>query len=150
MTKKEYEPLRLSALDGDDLQVLSACLQDALVPIAGMTYEEDKGHFYLMMNRFCWECHPEVVEGDEVHQRVHCGIHLDHVKRVKHKGFDPNHEDGFMNLLTIHNKKKGCVNLVFSGGGEVELDVDKLKCLIQDLDEPYPTKNKPSHPAANS
>lgn len=149
MITKEYKPLKLSAVDKEDLQVLSTCIQDSLVPIASMNYEEDKGQFYLMLNRFCWECHPEATEAGDVHQRVQSGLHIDHVKGVKQKGFDPNHEDGFMNLLTIHNERNGCVTLVFSGGGEVELDVEKLKCLIKDLTAPYPTKHKPQHPVAD-
>ena len=149
MKNSQYEPLKLSALDTEDLQVFASCLQDALVPISGMTYDEDKGHFYLVVNRFCWECHPEQHEGEDVHQRVSCGVHINHVEEVQQKGFDPNHEDGFMNLLTIHNQKDGCVSLVFSGGGEVELKVQKLKCLLKDIDEPYPTKHKPHHSIAD-
>lgn len=146
MKKNQYEPLKIAAMDQEDLQVFASFLQDALVPISGMTYDENQGHFYLVVNRFCWECHTEASDGEEVHQRVSCGVHINHVENVKQKGFDPNHEDGFMNLLTVHNQKNGCVSLVFSGGGEVELKVSKLKCLLKDMDEPYPTKNRPSHP----
>jgi len=144
-----YHPLKLAAVDQEDLNIFAACLQDAVVPIAGLNYDKTNGQFHLIANRFCWECYHDDNPNDDdnhPHQRVTAGLHIDHVKSVKKKGFDETHPDGFMNLLTIHNPRKGCINLIFSGGGEIEIKIDKMKCLLSDLDNPYPTSQKPGHP----
>jgi len=145
MSTTHYEPLRIKAVEPEELTVLGACLQDALVPLAGMNFDAEKGQFYFVANRFCWECHPETLDGQDHHHRVQSGFHVDHVTHVREKGVDRSHPDGFMNLLTVHNPKKECVSLVFSGGAEIELSIDELSCRLHDLDEPYLTPHKPHH-----
>ncbi len=140
-----YKPLRMTAEDEDDLEVLSACLQDALIPLSGMEYDIEKGHFHLIANRFCWECDPEVLEGNSYYVRVAAGLSFHHVKDVQKKGIDSENKTELVNLLTIHNRDGGCIHLIFSGGSEIKLSVDKLSCHLKDVDEPYPTPNRPSH-----
>ncbi len=48
-------PLKLRAEDADDLAVLSACLQDALVPVRDLAYVPDQQIFVFVANRFRWE-----------------------------------------------------------------------------------------------
>src|SRR5690606_4282063 len=106
---------------------------------------KENGTFYLVANRFCWESQPEQVDDKHVHQRVQAGLHVDHVKSVKETGLNREHPDHFMNLLTIHNPRDECLSLVFSGGAEVQIEIDKLTCHLKDLDEPHPTHAKPDH-----
>jgi hypothetical protein len=47
--------LKLSARDAEDLAVISACAQDALVPIGEMTYLPAEERFLLALNRFRWD-----------------------------------------------------------------------------------------------
>ena len=47
--------LKLRARDPEDLRVLSACLQDALVPLADIAYLKPEQRFVLVVNRFMWE-----------------------------------------------------------------------------------------------
>lgn len=48
-------PLRLLARDAEDLIVVSAMVQDAILPIGEMTYLEADRQFVLLLNRFQWE-----------------------------------------------------------------------------------------------
>ena len=48
-------PLRLQAVDADDLKVLSALVQDAVFPASEMTWQASKRRFGLLLNRFRWE-----------------------------------------------------------------------------------------------
>jgi hypothetical protein len=34
---------------------------------------------------------------------------------------------------------------MFAGGAEIRLDVDAVTCHIDDMDEPWPTKVRPTH-----
>ncbi len=140
-----YKPLKVRVEDEEDLNIISACLQDSLIPLTGIEYDPKSQTFYLIANRFCWECDPEHVEGIDYHNRVAAGVTFHHVKKVQQKGIDPTHQAEIVNLLTIHNPEQGCVHLVFSGGPEIKLEVDKLCCHLADIDEPYPTSQKPTH-----
>jgi hypothetical protein len=51
--------LKLRAQDEADLQVIAACVQDALVPVADMVWLRDERRFALVINRFMWEVPPE-------------------------------------------------------------------------------------------
>lgn len=140
-----YTPLRMIAEDQDDLQVIAACLQDALIPLSGMTFDQETGNFHLLANRFCWECAPEVLEGDSFYQRVSTGIAFQHVTEIKKKDLNLENKNELVNLLTIHNGDENYIHLIFSGGAEIRLTVDKISCHLTDVEEPYHTCNIPTH-----
>lgn len=142
---KAYTPLRMIAEDKDDLQVIAACLQDALIPLSSMNYDKEKGHFHLVANRFCWECDPETVDDCTYYSRVAAGLLFQDVQNIQRKALDLQHNNELVNLLTIHNEEEGCIHLIFSGGSEIKLRVNKVCCHLRDVDEPYPTANKPCH-----
>ncbi|WP_333715061.1 DUF2948 family protein, partial [Yoonia sp.] len=48
-------PLRLKALDTEDLQVLSSLVQDAVFPSAEMRWDRKARRFAILLNRFRWE-----------------------------------------------------------------------------------------------
>jgi hypothetical protein len=52
-------PLKLSAADAEDLQVIAAICQDALVPVGEMAFLQDEKRFVLALNRFRWDQAPE-------------------------------------------------------------------------------------------
>lgn len=140
-----YTPLRMIAEDNDDLQVIAACLQDALIPLSGMEYDEEKGIFSLVANRFCWECHPETLEGNSYYARVSAGLSFHQVTEIKKKDLNLQNRNELVNLLTIHDGEENSIHLIFSGGSEIRLKVDKIACHFKDMDEPYHTCNRPSH-----
>ena len=47
--------LKLLALDSEDLEVISAHTQDAVVRVAEMGYVANERRFAFLMNRFAWE-----------------------------------------------------------------------------------------------
>ena len=48
-------PLRLLARGQEDLQIIAACLQDALVPLTDVLYQKREKRFVMVANRFRWE-----------------------------------------------------------------------------------------------
>ena len=49
------KPLKLIALDEEDLAVVSSHLQDAVVRVGDMAYLPSKKRFAAVLNRFDWE-----------------------------------------------------------------------------------------------
>ena len=90
--------LKLLALDTEDLEVISAHVQDAVVRVADMGYARGDRRFALLMNRFDWEA-DTVRRGKGVRKRA--ALHFDAVQSVVTNGFDPASPEGVLELLAI-------------------------------------------------
>jgi hypothetical protein len=131
---------RLSARSLEDLSVIAALLQDALVPLGDMSYMRDERSFVMALNRFRWESG----EGAAQRERIHAGLRFDDVTRVRYRGIDRSDRHQFLSLLTIAYDD-GVVVLAFAGGGEIRLDVEELHCALEDFGEPWPAGATPAH-----
>lgn len=131
---------RLSARSVEDLAVIAALLQDAIVPIGDMAYLEDERSFVLAVIRFRWEA------GDVAahHERIHAGLRFDAVRQVRYRDIARGDRGQFLSLLTI-SYDDGFVVLHFSGGGQIRLEVDELHCALEDFGEPWPAASVPAH-----
>ena len=110
-----FEPLRLLARDLEDLTILSAHLQDALLPLTSMVYEPKIGTFTMLANRFCWE-HPAIDhEGEPMHHRVHSGLCFKNVGKIHHCGFQRKGNARILNLLALKSHKSDAIHLICSG-----------------------------------
>jgi len=155
--------LKLRARDAEDLQAIGMCLQDALVPLADMAFLKAEKRFVMVANRFRWERapEPERPDGDEEregdarfedgdvgsvapYERVNCGVCFDGVRAVWFRGLDPKERQNILNLLTIKGET-GAITLIFSAGAEIRLEVERVRCHLEDLGEPWPTLWRPAH-----
>ena len=140
--------LRLRALDRDDLQVIAACLQDALVPLREMAFMADERRFMAAFNRFQWErlTDPEDVAGLTLCQSV---LRIDDVDAVQYRGLDGELDGIKFELLTIvaepEDKGGHKVTLLFAGDVALRLKVRDLMVSLQDFGEPWPADVAPHH-----
>jgi Protein of unknown function (DUF2948) len=134
---------RLSARSVEDLAVVAALLQDAIVPLGDIAFIEGTHSFVLVLNRFRWE----TGEGAGERERITSGLRFDTVKRVQYRGIRRDDRSQFLSLLTI-SYDNGIVVLHFAGGGTIRLEVDALRCAMEDFGEPWPTPSTPTHDAA--
>jgi hypothetical protein len=146
--------LKLRAADEEDLAVISAILQDALVPIAEMAYLPEERRFALVANRFRWE--PQAGQSQpkaKGAERVLTGLCIDGVTAVGRRGFQLRETDRILSLLALRLEEQGAARslvLDFAGGSSVRLEVDQIMCHLNDLSEPWPTKFRPKHPVADA
>ena len=137
--------LKLLALDTEDLEVVAAATQDAVIRVGDMGFAKADQRFALLMNRFAWE------EAGKVKQRKRAALHFDRVSAVKVTGIDTNARDGVLELLTIRfteiDTPAGAVELDFAGGGTVSLTVECLEARLQDLGAAWAAKAVPAHSA---
>jgi len=135
--------LKLLALDSEDLEVISATTQDAVVRVGDMGYAQGDKRFALLMNRYAWE------EGGKKGQRKRAALHFDRVDAVKCAGINLEARDGVLELLAIRfnvaDDPAGTVELDFAGGGTVRLTVECLEARLQDLGAAWAAKLKPEH-----
>ena len=154
------EPLKLRAIDSDDLDVLGAFLQDALVPVCDMQFIPNERRFLLVANRFCWERvdfsekpadGAQKIDGiDEkpVFERVLCGITFENVEKTKIRGFSQaaaRDDDQILEVLDIQ-VEGNALTLIFSGDAAVCLEVAGIDIFAQDMGEFWPTLRQPHPP----
>jgi hypothetical protein len=159
--------LKLSARDPEDLAVISACAQDALVPIGEMTYLPAEHAFVLALNRFRWDnVDPNAPEPptpnrgsgppkDAVfwdpsdrgpaYERVMSGLRFEHVISVQTRGIDLRKRERILELLTIHSEPAAVI-LVFAGEATIRLEITELRCFLEDFGQAWPTRWRPHHP----
>jgi hypothetical protein len=136
------QPLRLEADDAEDLTVIAACLQDALVLVGDMAFLPEEQRFVLVANRFVWE-EAAHVDGD-AYARTSAGISFDKVAGVKQRNVDLGQADAILSLLTIQPSVGG-IDLIFSGDATIRLETSEIRCRLADLGETWPTRWRPQH-----
>ena len=138
--------LKLLALDAEDLDVLSAHVQDAVVRVVDMGYARGDRRFALLMNRYDWTSDQPRSKG----LRKRAGLHFDRVENVAYAGFDPAAPEGVLDLLALTfmpgpDGVSGIVELAFAGGGTVRLTVECLEARLADLGSAWAAAAKPAH-----
>jgi hypothetical protein len=137
--------LKLAAFDRDDLAILSAHLQDAVVKLADMTFLPRQQRFALVVNRFDWA---GAHEGENRRRRT--GLHVERVSKASRTLIPLDKPDTILNLLAVTftetDAPAGFISLVFSGGAEIRLDVECLEAAMADLGPVWSTTAAPEHP----
>jgi hypothetical protein len=135
--------LKLSALDADDLDVISAAVQDALVAVRDCAFFADEKRFVLLLNRFCWEADATI---DTAYWRTHSALVFNEVEAVHHHKIPLQQADRMLELLAVGQGKDGSVTLSFAAARAIRLEIGRLACHLGDVGEPWPTPWKPAHP----
>ena len=141
-------PFKLRAEDADDLKVISACLQDALVAVRDLAFVQTDRTFLMVANRFRWERAARPMRGAAGYQRTLCGITFAAIAGVSYHGFRRSEDERILSLLSIRLGDYGdenAIQLEFSGGATIRLEVDRILCHVRDLGEPWPTPWQPRH-----
>lgn len=144
-------PLRLEALDGEDLTILSALVQDAVFPITEMTFQRRQRRFALLLNRFRWEDVPDAERRRRPFERVQSVLAINDVLGVATSGIDRGERDMVLSLLgltfTPGADGAGRLELVLAGDGAIALDIEAVNITLRDVTRPYtaPSGRAPGH-----
>ncbi len=145
------DALKLRAEDVEDLSIIAACVQDAVVAVGEMTYLADEARFAAVLDRFTWE----KVGGRRRKsglQRVRAGLCFEGVRSVRRRGVDPEDMDRCLELLTITAAPGSpdgmAITLVFAGDATVRLNADSISCQLEDLGQGRRAPVRPRHPSA--
>jgi len=145
MTDAQPNDLKLLALDAQDLQVISAFTQDAVIKVEDIGFARADRRFVLLMNRYAWE--RSDTRGRGVRKRA--GLHFDNVLSARAEGFDLAKKDGVLELLAITfaetDAPSGEIVLVFAGGATIRLGVEALEARLRDLGAEWAAKAAPGH-----
>ncbi len=142
--KPAAKPLRLMALEADDLPPIAALVQDAALRAGDLAFDAVSHHFTVRMNRFCHEA------GGAVPLRAPSVLRISSVTKVQTRGIEVNQATQPLSLLDIAAEPLEApayaLTLRFAGGGrDVRLEVECIDVLLLDLAVPRRAKSTPTH-----
>jgi hypothetical protein len=135
--------LKLAAGDAEDLEVLSARLQDAVAQLKNITWLPRKRRFAAVVNRLKWE------EGGKT--RVRAGLHFDGVLKVQSHKVKLGADDAVVSILALRftptggEDPGGEVEIVLAGGGALRLTVECIDAELADMTDAWAARGTPDH-----
>lgn len=141
------QDVTLGAQDAEDLEIISARLQDAVAQIKDLVYLPKARRFAGLFNRFRWE----KPDGKGRDARVRSGLYFNDVVSVKAQNLRRDVPDAVVSLLAIRFTPKGGedpggeVELVFSGGGTLKLEVECIDAGLSDIGADWVALGRPYH-----
>lgn len=146
--------LKLIALDSEDLNVISAHLQDAVLRVGDMAYLPRERRFAVVVNRFDWETSARrTAKGEKTSlERRRSGLRFERVMGAQVHGIDLKDKAAALALLAIvfepsadQESVAGNVTLTFSGGAAIRLSVECVEAEMKDLGAVWKARHAPRH-----
>lgn len=143
----DSKPLRLIAEDEADLKVISAAVQDGVLKAENLKYDRKKRRFTLELNRFQWE---DAKNKRGPKTRVRSLLAIDSILGVKTRAITKADPDMVLSVLSLSFEADaeppgGTISVLFSGDGELALQVEAVDVTLLDSDYEWATRRTPDH-----
>ncbi len=142
------KPLKLMALDTEDLEIISAHCQDAVLRLEDIGFVKKNRRFAIILNRFDWETALKTGKDHQLRRR-RSALRFECVDQAEHINLTSKQKDHALKLLAIKFEEtdapSGILSLIFSGECEIKLSVECIEIELNDLGAMWETKNLPDH-----
>ena len=145
-------PLSLRAESAEDLAVIAALVQDAVLPVTEIRFEPKARRLSMLINRFRWEDKVQAEAEGRPYERVQSLLVLSDVTQVASQGFDRKDPDLVLSALDIAFEPAaegaGRVVITLAGDGAIAAGVECLSVDLRDVTRPYRAVSgqAPTHP----
>lgn len=140
--------LKLAALDEDDLKIVSAHVQDAVIRVGDIRWDKSARRVLLEMNRFAWESPVKSIFNQRFERRRSV-LHFEGVNALRASGISREKADEVLVLLSIRfapdDAPAGTIDLIFAGDHALRLEVDCVEARLTDLGAAWEAGSKPAH-----
>ena len=131
--KQNWKPVKLKAVDDQDLQVFSQFLFESIVLPSEINFEEKKQQFAMAIERFTWE---HAKNESHLLMQVLSILVINYVEKVDLKKISNNYK--IKNILSISNIDNNIL-IMLNDNEVITLKVKKCFCLLEDIGKPiYP------------
>jgi hypothetical protein len=138
--------LKLVALDKEDIEIISAHLQDAVVKVDEIVWQPEDHRLVVGLNRFDWEAASAQIPA---WQRRRSALRFDRVLSFKSRNISPADKDKVLNLLALDfaetDAPAGTITMSFSGDAALRIDVECVESEVVDLGPVWATACCPDH-----
>jgi hypothetical protein len=143
----EGRALRLIAEDTADLEVISSAVQDAVLKAENLKFDRKRQRFTLEVNRFQWE---DSASKRGPQGRVRALLAIDGVLSVKTRAVTKADPDLVLSILSVtfdaaNEPPGGKITVLFSGDGELALEVETIDATLLDSAYEWSTRQRPDH-----
>ncbi len=139
--------LRLAASDAEDLEILSARLQDAVFKLKDASWQPRQRRFALVLNRLQWEEHGKT--------RVRAGLHFNGVLKAQSSKVKLGAGEAVVSILAVcftangNEDPGGTIEIVLAGGGAIRLTAECIDAELLDMTAPWAARGTPDHGASD-
>jgi hypothetical protein len=139
--------LKLLATSEEDLRIVAAHLQDAIVSIQDIANLRKNRIFLIQLNRFMWE---DVEKGlFRKNKRIRTVLKFDNVISVLSKNINSKKKKIFLDFLTIESNllpdKSYEIQLIFSGDVIIKIKMEVIDVTLDDQGSFWESKTQPKH-----
>ncbi len=139
--------LKLIAKTKEDLRVVSAHLQDAIVNVSDIANLRKSKIFLMQLNRFMWE---DVEKGVfRKNKRIKSVLKFENIVKVYSKNINQLKKNKFLDFLTIETIQMPDNNyemkIVFAGNSMIKIISEVIEVTLDDQGSAWDTKNMPQH-----
>ena len=143
----EGRTLRLIAEEMADLEIISSAVQDSVLKAENLRYDRKRRRFTLEVNRFQWE-DSKSKRGPQ--GRVRALRAFDGVLSVKTLAITKADPDLVLSILSLSFEAAaeppgGTISILFSGDGELALEVEAIDATLLDSAYEWSTRQRPDH-----
>ena len=129
-----HRPLKLFARAAEDMDIISAHTQDAVLQTGDMAFLDDQRR---------------VPERQSL--RVRSALQIGSILSARRRNIRTDQGDGVLSILALRFEAEdapaGTVSIIFSGGGEIRLAVETCEAILEDITEPWAATRRPAHDA---
>ena len=143
----EGRALRLIAEEAADLEVISSAVQDSVLKAENLKFDRMRRRFTLEVNRFQWE---DSTSKRGPQGRVRALLAFDGVLSVKTRAITKADPDLVLSILSLTFEPAteppgGTISILFSGDGELALEVEAIDATLLDSAYEWSTRQRPDH-----
>ena len=147
MSVNEKTNLKLLGKNQEDLEVISAYLQDSILIIKDTVFLKQNRTFVMIVNRFMWEDAEKGVFRQN--KRIRCAVKFEDVLKVKSKNIDQKNKNKPLECLAIKSDKivdeNYQIKIFFSGDGIITIVSEVIEVVMHDISNPWNVKHIPIH-----
>ena len=137
--RSNWKPIKLKAVDDQDLQIFSQFLYESIVLPSEIKFEEKNQRFAMAIERFTWEQSKN--EGHLIMQVLSILV-INYVEKADFKNIFYNYK--IKNILSISNVDNNIL-IMLNDDDVITLNVKKCFCLLEDIGKPIYPAIIPAH-----
>ena len=147
MSENGKNNLKLIGKNQDDLNVISAYLQDSILIVKDIVFLKQNRSCVMLVNRFMWE---DVEKGVfRKNKRIRCALKFEEVFTVKSQNINQKRKNKPLEFLAIKSVFTPSdyyeIRIFFAGDGIITINSEVIEVVMHDLDKPWNVKHIPKH-----
>ena len=147
MNLEDKNNLKLIGKNEEDLEIISAYLQDSVVIVKDIIFLKKNRTFIMILNRFMWE---NTEKGNhKQNKRIRCAVKFEEVIKVQSKNINQKNNNKPLEYLAIRSSLVASnlfeIKIFFSGGGIIIITSEVIEVFMEDLSKPWYVKYIPLH-----